>query len=78
VTVGSNSNIGENGLAAEEGRAAIWEVDLRQTGEKRLFASGLRNPVGMAWEPAVQRAVDGGERARRDWAATWCPTTSPR
>jgi glucose/arabinose dehydrogenase len=50
VTVGSNSNIGENGLPAEEGRAAIWEVDVK-TGEKRLFASGLRNPNGMGWEP---------------------------
>ncbi|MBT2324824.1 sorbosone dehydrogenase family protein [Variovorax paradoxus] len=50
VTVGSNSNIGENGLDAEEGRAAIWEVDVK-SGEKRLFASGLRNPNGMAWEP---------------------------
>jgi glucose/arabinose dehydrogenase len=50
VTVGSNSNVGENGLAAEEGRAAIWEVDAR-TGEHRLYASGLRNPNGMAWVP---------------------------
>ena len=50
VTVGSNSNIGENGMAAEEGRAAIWEVDAK-SGEKRLFASGLRNPNGMGWEP---------------------------
>ncbi len=53
VTVGSNSNIGENGLPAEEGRAAIWEVDTR-SGEKRLFASGLRNPNGMGWEPETQ------------------------
>lgn len=50
VTVGSNSNVGENGLEAEEGRAAIWEVDTK-SGEKRLFASGLRNPNGMGWEP---------------------------
>lgn len=53
VTVGSNSNIGENGLAAEEGRAAIWEVDVK-SGEKRLFASGLRNPNGLAWEPETK------------------------
>ncbi|WP_418124220.1 PQQ-dependent sugar dehydrogenase [Variovorax sp. 160MFSha2.1] len=53
VTVGSNSNIGENGLPAEEGRAAIWEVDTK-SGEKRLFASGLRNPNGMGWEPDTQ------------------------
>jgi glucose/arabinose dehydrogenase len=50
ATVGSNSNVGENGIDKEEGRAAIWEVDLR-TGAKKLFATGLRNPNGMAWEP---------------------------
>ena len=50
VTVGSNSNVAENGMAVEEGRAAIWEVD-RASGAKRLFASGLRNPNGMGWEP---------------------------
>ncbi|MFW7344050.1 sorbosone dehydrogenase family protein [Pollutimonas sp. H1-120] len=52
ATVGSNSNVGENGLDKEEGRAAIWEVDL-SNGEKRLFATGLRNPNGMDWEPAT-------------------------
>ena len=50
VAVGSNSNVAENGIEKEEGRAAIWEVD-RLTGAHRVFASGLRNPVGMAWEP---------------------------
>ena len=50
VTVGSNSNVAENGMDQEEGRAAIWEVD-RATGRQRIFASGLRNPNGMAWEP---------------------------
>ena len=50
VTVGSNSNVAENGLAAEEGRAAIWEVD-PASGRHRIFASGLRNPVGLAFEP---------------------------
>ena len=50
ATVGSNSNVAENGLQVEEGRAAIWEVD-RATGTKRLFATGLRNPNGMGWEP---------------------------
>jgi glucose/arabinose dehydrogenase len=50
VAVGSNSNVAENGIAAEEGRAAIWEVD-PATGSHRVFASGLRNPVGLAWEP---------------------------
>ncbi|MGV8917451.1 MAG: PQQ-dependent sugar dehydrogenase [Pseudomonas sp.] len=50
VTVGSNSNVAENGLDKEEGRAAIWEVDAA-TGAHRIFASGLRNPNGMDWEP---------------------------
>jgi glucose/arabinose dehydrogenase len=50
ATVGSNSNIAEHGMQEEEGRAAIWEIDLA-TGAKRLFATGLRNPNGMAWEP---------------------------
>ena len=50
VTVGSNSNVGENGMDKEEGRAAIWEVD-PATGRHRIFASGLRNPNGMDWEP---------------------------
>ena len=51
VSVGSNSNVGENGVAAEENRAAILEIDPR-TGASRVFASGLRNPNGMAWEPS--------------------------
>ena len=51
VTVGSNSNVGERGMAAEEGRAAIWEVDAA-SGQHRIFATGIRNPNGMAWEPA--------------------------
>jgi glucose/arabinose dehydrogenase len=50
VTVGSNSNVGENGMENEVDRAAIWEVDLT-TGSSRIFASGLRNPVGLAWQP---------------------------
>lgn len=50
VTVGSNSNVGEKGMDKEEGRAAIWQLNL-ETGDKRIFASGLRNPNGMAWEP---------------------------
>ena len=48
ATVGSNSNVAENGMAVEEGRAAIWEID-RATGRHRVFASGIRNPNGMAW-----------------------------
>ena len=50
VTVGSNSNVGENGLEMEQGRAAIWQIE-RASGVKRLFATGLRNPNGLAWEP---------------------------
>jgi glucose/arabinose dehydrogenase len=52
ATVGSNSNVAEKGLAIEEGRAAIWEIDLA-TGAHRIFASGLRNPNGLAWEPTT-------------------------
>lgn len=49
VSVGSNSNIAEHGMQHEQGRAAIWEFD-RASGAGRVFASGLRNPVGMAWQ----------------------------
>lgn len=52
ATVGSNSNAGENGLDKEVGRASIWEIDIA-SGEKREFATGLRNPNGMAWEPST-------------------------
>ncbi len=50
VSVGSNSNVGENGIDKETGRAAIWAID-PATGAHRIFAGGLRNPVGMAWNP---------------------------
>ena len=50
VTVGSNSNIGENGMELEKERAAIWEVEAA-SGKHSIYASGLRNPNGMAWEP---------------------------
>ena len=53
VSVGSNSNVGERGMEAEVGRAAIWAVDVK-SGANRLFATGLRNPVGMAWDAAGQ------------------------
>ena len=49
VSVGSNSNVAEHGMKYEEGRAAIWAFD-RATGVGRVYASGLRNPVGMAWQ----------------------------
>jgi glucose/arabinose dehydrogenase len=50
VTVGSNSNAAENGIDAENGRAAIMEVDI-ESKQARLFATGLRNPNGMSWQP---------------------------
>ncbi|MCA6105678.1 PQQ-dependent sugar dehydrogenase [Bradyrhizobium cenepequi] len=50
ATVGSNSNVGENGIEAEANRAAVLEVD-RQSGKWRVFASGLRNPNGPSWNP---------------------------
>jgi glucose/arabinose dehydrogenase len=52
ATTGSNSNAGDNGIEAEQGRACIWEID-RASGEKHLFATGIRNPNGMAWEGDV-------------------------
>ena len=87
VAVGSNSNVAENGLEAERERAAVWEVDA-QTGQHRLYATGTRNPVGLAWEPQLRRALDRGERARRtrqrpgaglhDRAARTAPSTAGR
>jgi len=50
ASVGSNSNVGERGFDKEDGRAAIQEIDL-ESGSSRLFASGLRNPVGLAFQP---------------------------
>lgn len=50
VTVGSNSNAGENGIDQEAERASVWELNLAD-GSHRIFASGLRNPNGLAWEP---------------------------
>lgn len=50
VTVGSNSNAGENGMQNETDRAAILEID-PNSGRMEVFASGLRNPNGLAWEP---------------------------
>jgi len=50
VTVGSNSNVAERGMAAEKDRAAIWEIDIA-SGKHRVYAMGLRNPNGLAWSP---------------------------
>jgi glucose/arabinose dehydrogenase len=54
ATVGSNSNVAENGLDQEEGRAAIHEIDLVSR-KQRVFAAGLRNPNGLGWEPQSGR-----------------------
>ncbi len=54
ASVGSNSNVAENGMAAEHERAAIWQIDIA-SGAHRVYASGLRNPVGMALEPGSGR-----------------------
>jgi glucose/arabinose dehydrogenase len=54
VGVGSNSNITENGIDVEYGRAAIYEVD-RLTGATRIYASGTRNPTGVAFEPQTRQ-----------------------
>ena len=52
IAVGSASNIAEEGVVLEEGRAAIWELNL-ETGRRRQFAGGMRNPNGMAWNPST-------------------------
>jgi glucose/arabinose dehydrogenase len=52
VAVGSKTNIADDGMEAEEGRAMIWEVDI-DTGRRRQFAAGMRNPNGMAWNPST-------------------------
>ena len=52
VTIGSNSNVGDNGMEAEAGRADIWEVDAA-TGKHRVFAFGIRNGNGMDWNPVT-------------------------
>ncbi|MBS7699939.1 MULTISPECIES: sorbosone dehydrogenase family protein [unclassified Chelatococcus] len=52
VGVGSNSNVAENGMAEEENRAAVLEIE-PQNGTTRVFASGLRNPVGIDWNPTT-------------------------
>jgi len=53
VTVGSNSNVAENGIEAETGRAAIWQLEIA-TSKSTLYATGLRNANGMGWEPQTK------------------------
>jgi glucose/arabinose dehydrogenase len=52
VGIGSNSNVGERGMAAEEERAVVWEID-RATGARRTIATGIRNPTALAIEPTT-------------------------
>jgi glucose/arabinose dehydrogenase len=76
VSVGSNSNVAEHGIQKEAGRAAIWEIDAR-TGAHRIFASGLRNPVGMAWEPdsgALWTAVNERDELGNDLVPDYMTT----
>ena len=54
VGIGSNSNVGERGMDVEEDRAVIWEID-RATGASRIFASGIRNPTALAFDPWTER-----------------------
>ena len=54
VGIGSNSNVGERGMAVEEDRAVIWEID-RETGANRIFASGIRNPTALAINPSTSQ-----------------------
>ena len=76
VGVGSLSNIGDHGMPAEEGRACIHELDLA-TNHCRIFAAGLRNPVGLAWEPVTGRlwTVVNERDSVTAWATRRRPTT---
>ncbi|MGJ7916415.1 PQQ-dependent sugar dehydrogenase [Massilia sp. LXY-6] len=68
ITVGSNSNVAENGMEIEQGRAAIWEVDIG-SGKSRIYASGLRNPNGMDFQPqtkALWTAVNERDELGKD------------
>jgi glucose/arabinose dehydrogenase len=68
VTTGSNSNVAEHGMDEEVGRAEIWEVDA-SSGKQRTFASGLRNPNGLGWEPktgALWTVVNGRDELGSD------------
>ena len=79
VGVGSNSNIGENGLDEEVDRAAILEID-PATGARRVFASGLRNPVGLAWQPQSGRlwvAVNERDELGHDLVPDYMTAVTP-
>ena len=79
VGVGSNSNIGENGLDEEAERAAVLEID-PATGGRRIYASGLRNPVGMAWQPDSGRlwvAVNERDELGNDLVPDYMTSVTP-
>ncbi len=79
VGVGSNSNVGENGMAIEEGRAAVWQFDPR-TGAGHVFASGLRNPVGIAfnpWSGALWVAVNERDEIGSDLVPDYITSVTP-
>ena len=79
VGVGSNSNIGENGLDEEADRAVILEID-PATGARRIYASGLRNPVGMAWQPDSGRlwvAVNERDELGNDLVPDYMTSVTP-
>lgn len=79
VGVGSNSNIGENGMEEEDGRAAIHEIDIA-TGRQRIYASGLRNPVGLAWQPdsgALWAAVNERDELGNDLVPDYMTSVTP-
>ena len=77
ITVGSNSNVAENGFDQEVGRALIMEFDIA-SGKTRPFATGLRNPNGMDWQPqsgALWTVVNERDELGNDLAMTWCLIT---
>ncbi len=79
VGVGSNSNIGENGMDEETDRAAILEID-PATGARRIYASGLRNPVGLAWQPDSGRlwtAVNERDELGNDLVPDYMTSVTP-
>jgi glucose/arabinose dehydrogenase len=79
VGVGSNSNVGENGLDEEVDRAAILEID-PATGARRVYASGLRNPVGLAWQPDSGRlwvAVNERDELGNDLVPDYMTSVTP-
>lgn len=79
VGVGSNSNIGENGMDEETDRAAILEID-PATGARRVYASGLRNPVGLAWQPDSGRlwtAVNERDELGNDLVPDYMTSVTP-